>query len=175
MCLSLLIWTSILMGHLTLTQKLDLETHKVPPGTGTLLPEQGNASHCGHQKCITYAPLSAQHSHQWHGILSAQYLTDSRAVCRLKIKRAVKNWAIHPRANWREGARLKSDIHTIWQHSNFTWITALNMNSPILKLKMAWILVRNSCCLSLWNIKISEVHKGDLQFSIRAESFVFDV
>lgn len=63
-CFSPLIWTSILIGHLTLIQKLDLETHKVPPSAATLLPEQGNGSHCGYQKCITHAPLSAQHSHQ---------------------------------------------------------------------------------------------------------------
>ena len=60
------------MGHLTLIPKLDLEARGVPPSTVTLLPEQGNGSHCGHQKCITHAPLSAQHSHQWHGLLSAQ-------------------------------------------------------------------------------------------------------
>lgn len=90
-CFSLLIWTSILMGHLTLIQKLDLESHRVPPSTVTLLPEQGNGSHCGHQKCITCAPLSAQHSHQWSGW--EKYLTDSRAVCRLKGNWTVKNWA----------------------------------------------------------------------------------
>lgn len=41
-CFSLLIWTSILMGHLTLIRKLDLEIRRVPQSTVTLLPEQGN-------------------------------------------------------------------------------------------------------------------------------------
>lgn len=35
-CFSLLIWTSILMGHLTRIQKLDLKSHRVPPSTVTL-------------------------------------------------------------------------------------------------------------------------------------------
>lgn len=132
-CFSLLIWTSILMGHLTLIQKLDLETRRVPPSAVTLLPEQGNGSHCGHQKCITYAPLSAQHSHQRPGLLSALYLTDSGAVCRLKRNRAVKNWV----TSWSDLKRkcMLKKWCTVWQCFNFTEFSVVNMSSPMLKLK----------------------------------------
>ena len=85
----LLIWTSILMGHLFRSQTWSRARFLLVES----LPERGNGSHCGHQKCITYAQLS----HRWLGLLSANYFTDSTAACRLQRNRTVK----HPRANWR--------------------------------------------------------------------------
>lgn len=73
LCFSLLIWTSILMGHLTLIQKLDPETNRVPPSEVTLLPEQGNGK-----------PLRASKMHYLCSFVCSAF----SPVARLKVSTA---------------------------------------------------------------------------------------
>lgn len=86
-CFSLLIWTSILMGHLTLIQKLDLESHRAPPSAVTLLPEQGNGK-----------PLRASKMHYLCSSVCSAFSPVARLIVSI-VPYWPEQFEFHPRAN----------------------------------------------------------------------------